>query len=196
MDAAEHLFITRGHRTATMEVIAREAGYSRNAIYRQFANRRELIAAMVQRTTQRHMSAIVQRVPEDAGPVDLLVEGLVIVATELVTDPLLSTMADQAPEGIIASLIANDAGLTQVVEATIEGLTVENRALFRPGLDPHDLAQFVIATALSMLMKAVPDITDPGMARRYIETFVLPAIVNEPPPPTRVFTDINDSHSS
>jgi hypothetical protein len=37
------------------------------------------------------MSSILQRVPEGAGPVQLLVEALIIVATELVYDPLLKT---------------------------------------------------------------------------------------------------------
>ncbi|OMC32813.1 TetR family transcriptional regulator [Mycolicibacterium fortuitum] len=187
MDAAEHLFVTRGYRASTMEVIAHEAGYSRTAIYRQFANRDELIAAMVQRTTQRHMASIIPRIPEGAGPVDFLVESLVIVATELVSDPLLNTIADQTSEGTIASLIATDSELTDLVTTTIKAMIAEDARQFRPGLDPHDLAQFIIATALGFLVKTVPDITDPDVARRYIQTFVLPAIVHEPPAPQRVF---------
>ena len=187
MDAAEHLFVTRGYRASTMEVIAHEAGYSRTAIYRQFANRDELIAAMVQRTTQRHMASIIPRIPEDAGPIYLLVESLVIVATELVSDPLLNTIADQTPEGTIASLIATDSELTDLVTTTIKAMIAEDADQFRAGLDPHDLAQFIIATALGFLVKTVPDITEPDAARRYIETFVLPAIVKKPPPPQRVF---------
>ncbi|MCV7365418.1 TetR/AcrR family transcriptional regulator [Mycolicibacterium neworleansense] len=187
MDAAEHLFTTRGYRTSTMEVIAHEAGYSRTAIYRQFANRNELIAAMVQRTTQRHMASILERIPADAGPIDLLIESMVIVATELVADPLLNTIADQTPDGTIASLIAKDSDLTDLVTTTVEAIIADDAAQFRPGLHPHDLAQFIIATSLSFLVKAVPVRNDPAVARDYIETFILPAIVKKPPPPRRVF---------
>ncbi|MFV8053857.1 TetR/AcrR family transcriptional regulator [Mycobacterium sp. 48b] len=187
MDAAEHLFTTRGYRAATMEVIAHEAGYSRTAIYRQFANRNELIAAMVQRTTQRHMASILTRIPEGAGPIELLVESLVIVATELVADPLLNTIADQTPDGTIASLIARDSELTELVTATVEGIIADDATRFRPGVHPNDLAQFIIATSLSFLVNAVPVRKDPAVARDYIETFILPAIVKEPPPPRRVF---------
>ncbi|WKG04679.1 TetR/AcrR family transcriptional regulator [Mycolicibacterium sp. HK-90] len=186
MDAAEHLFVTRGYRASTMEVIAREAGYSRTAIYRQFANRDELVAAMVQRTTQRHMVSILSRIPAGAGPVDLLVESLVIVASELVSDPLLNTIADQTADGTIASLIANDSGLTELVKSTVETVVADGTP-FRPGLHPNDLAQFIIATALSFLMKTVPAVTDPAVARSYIETFILPAILQESPEPRRVF---------
>ena len=194
MDAAEHSFITRGYRASTMEVIAREAGYSRTAIYRQFANRRQLLEALVQRTTQRHMSSILQRVPEGAGPVRLLVEGMIIVATELVDDPLLNTIAEQSPEGTVASLIANDAALTQLVQSTIETMAADDtEAQFRAGLHPHDLAQFIIATALGMLLEVIPGITEPEVARRYIETFFLPAVLKDPPRPGRVFPGINHS---
>lgn len=187
MDAAEHLFVTRGYRASSMEVIAREAGYSRTAIYRQFANRDELIGAMVQRTTQRHMASILTRIPEGAGPLELLVESLVIVATELVADPLLNTIADQTTDGTIASLIANDSALAGLVTATAETMLADDAAQFRPGLHPNDLAQFIIATSLSFLLKTVPGATDPDLARGYIETFVLPAIARQPPPPRRVF---------
>ena len=188
MDAAEHLFITRGYRASTMELIAHEAGYSRTAIYRQFANRRHLLEAMVQRTTQRYISSM--QLPDRVGPVDLMVEGLIIVATELVHDPLLKTIAEQSPDGTVASLIAKDAGLTQLVQSTIETMIAEDTAAqFRSGLHPHDLAQFIIATALSLLLEIIPGITNPAIARRYIETFVLPAIVVHPPPPERVFPD-------
>ena len=81
LDAAEQFFIDGGSGTFTMEVIAAEAGYSRSAIYRQFATRKELITALVQRTTQRHMLAMLQQVAADATPVDLLIDSLVIVAT-------------------------------------------------------------------------------------------------------------------
>jgi hypothetical protein len=65
----------------------------------------------------------------------------------------------------------------------------DTAAQFRSGLHPHDLAQFIIATALSMLLEVIPGTTEPTVARRYVETFVLPAIINSPPPPERVFPD-------
>ena len=186
LDAAEHLLITRGYRASTMEVIAQEAGYSRNAIYRQFENRRQLLQAMVQRTTQRYIASM--QIAANTGPVDLLVESLIVVATELVHDPLLKTIAEQSPDGTVASLIASDSALTHRVETTIESIIAsDNASQFRPGLHPHDLAQFIIATALSMLLEVVPGITEPAMARRYIETFVLPAIISNPAAPQRVF---------
>lgn len=189
MDAAEHLFISRGYRSTTMDDIARDAGYSRSAIYRHFPNRRDLLAAMVQRTTQRHMSSLSERLSADVGLLEMLVESLVIVATELVHDPLLMTLADQSPDGTMASLIANDSGLVELVESVAESMLAEDTTgQFRAGLHPRDLGQFFISTALSLLLEVVPGTSDAAVARRYIQTFVLPAIVADPPPAERVFS--------
>jgi len=190
LDAAEQYFAEGGSGNFTMEVIAAQAGYSRSAIYRQFTNRQELIAALVQRTTQRHMLAMLQQVAADATPVDLLIDSLVIVATQLVHDPLLKTIATQTPDGTVATLIANDGSLTQTVQSMVEGMLAESTTgQFRAGLHPHDLAQFIISTALSLLLDVVPGSGDPAVARGYLETFVLPAIVERPPRPTRVFPE-------
>ena len=190
LDAAEQYFVAGGGGTFTMEIIAAEAGYSRSAIYRQFTNRQELLAALVQRTTQRHMLAMLQQVAADATPVDLLIDSLVIVATQLVHDPLLKTIAAQTPDGTVAALIANDRSLTQTVQSMVEGMLADTTTTrFRAGLHPHDLAQFIISTALSLLLDVVPGSGDPAVARRYLETFVLPAIIDHPPPVMRVFPE-------
>lgn len=190
LDAAEQFFVDGRSATFTMEVIAAEAGYSRSAIYRQFTNRQELIAALVQRTTQRHMLAMLQQVATDATPVELLIDSLVVVATQLVHDPLLKTIAAHTPDGTVATLIANDRSLTQMVQPMVEGMLADSTTdEFRAGLHPHDLAQFIISTALVLLLDVVPGSTDPTVARNYLETFVLPAIVNRPPPATRVFPE-------
>jgi hypothetical protein len=40
-----------------------------------------------------------------------------------------------------------------------------------------------------VLLGVIPGIEDPATARRYIEVFVLPALVADPPPPRAVFGD-------
>ncbi len=190
LDAAERLFATRGYRDSTMEIIAGEAGYSRGSIYRHFPTRESLVEALVQRTTQRHMAGILERVPEDAGPIELLVESMVIVATELIHDPLLKTISDQSDERTVAHMLANNAGLAEMVAATMEDMIKHDGAgLFRTDLRPKDLAQYLISTNITMLMGIVPGVEDPETARRYIDVFVLPALVAHPPPPRAVFPD-------
>jgi desulfoferrodoxin (superoxide reductase-like protein) len=54
----------------------------------------------------------------------------------------------------------------------------------------------MITTSISLLIGTIPHTRDPEVARRWIELFVLPALVNNPPPPHAVFdTDSNTPHT-
>jgi AcrR family transcriptional regulator len=190
LDAAERLFSTIGYRASTMEVIAKEAGYSRGSIYRQFPTREDLVQALVQRTTQRHMARIVDRLPEGADPVSYLVESTVIVATELIHDPLLRSISDQYDERTVAHMLANNADVLQTTELAMEEmLKADGGQRFRRGIRPKDMAQFFISTSISMLLGVIPGTEDPETARRYIDVFMLPAVVADPPAPRAVFPD-------
>lgn len=173
-----------------MEVIAREAGYSRGSIYRQFPTRDSLVDALIQRTTQRHTAGILSRLPADAESLDILIEAMVIVATELIHDPLLKTISDESEEGTIGRMLATNAPLVEMVEPVIaQMLSSDDGNRFRTGLRPNDLAQFFISTSISMLLGVIPGSDDPETARRYIDTFMLPAVVASPPKPRAVFGD-------
>ncbi len=74
MDAAERLILSRGFQASTMEIIAREAGYSRAAMYQQFPNRRRLLEALVQRATTAPPSKDPPAVTRKCRPATILVE--------------------------------------------------------------------------------------------------------------------------
>lgn len=188
MDAAERLILDRGFQASTMELIARFAGYSRAAMYRHFPSRQHLLEALVARKTRTHQVEITARLPENACLADILVESLVIVATELVNDPLLQTLSEQTDDGSVAHLVANAASLPDLVEQLVGEMGANDSGqLLRPGIDARDAAQFIVTTSLTMLLGVIPDIQNPDTARRYIQTFVLPAILADPPAPRKVF---------
>lgn len=186
MDAAEQSMLTRGFVASTMDLIAREAGYSRAAMYRYFPNRRSLLEALVQRTTRRHQQTIGERLPAGAGLPEILTEALVIVATELIHDPLLMTISEQAEEGLVGRLVADNPELPSMVEMM---LAAAGEGQLRPGLHPGDVGQFIVSTAVALMLGVVPGADRPETARRYVETFVLPAIFADPPEPSAVFGD-------
>jgi AcrR family transcriptional regulator len=188
MDAAERSILRRGFPASTMEIIAGEAGYSRSAMYQHFPSRRFLLEALVRRKTHKHQLEIASRLPENAGLADILVESLVIVATELIHDPLLQTLSDQTDEGTVAHVIANDPQLPELIEQLVGAMQDgEQGGQVRAGLRPGDVGKFIVTTALSMLLRVIPQIDDPDTARRYVQTFVLPALLADPPPPLYVF---------
>jgi AcrR family transcriptional regulator len=188
LDAAERSFSVRGHRASTMETIAKDAGYSRAALYRQFPNRESLDDALIQRTTQRHMLSLLQRYPDGASPVDMIVNALVIVATELAHDPLLKTISEAADEGTVAQMLTNSAAVKRLAEPLLETMLREDAGKhFRRGINARDLTQFLVATALSLLLGVIPNSENADVARHYIEVFILPAILRNPPKPRAVF---------
>ncbi|MGE2833145.1 TetR/AcrR family transcriptional regulator [Mycobacterium sp. SMC-4] len=188
MDAAERSILQRGYAASTMEVIAREAGYSRAAVYRHFPTRRHLLEASVHRRTRRAQAEILARLPDHAAFADMLVESLVIVATELIHDPLLQTLSEYSEEGTVAHLVAGDPALPELVQQLVSVLHDDAAAAqLRPGLRPRDVGQFLITTALTMLLGIIPGSDAPETARRYLQTFVLPAILADPPQPRPVF---------
>jgi AcrR family transcriptional regulator len=192
LDAAERSFRVRGHRASTMETIAQDAGYSRAALYRQFPNRESLDAALIQRTTQRHIVGLLER-HQGAGLVDMIVDTLVIVATELAHDPLLKTITEAADEGTVAQMLAKSSTVMRLAEPRIEAMLREDAGQhFRRGIHPQDLTQFLIATALSLLLGIIPDSENADVARHYIEVFVLPAIIRDPPQPRAVFPRLDN----
>lgn len=188
MDAAERSILQRGFAASTMELIAHEAGYSRAAMYRHFPSRQRLLEALVHRKTRRHQADMLARLPVDGTLADLLVESMVLVATELIHDPLLQTLSENTDEGTVAHLVANDPALPELVEQLVTALHDDTAAAqLRAGMRPGDVGQFLITTALTMLLGIIPGSDTPDTARRYLQTFVLPAILADPPPPRPVF---------
>ncbi|KMO83076.1 TetR/AcrR family transcriptional regulator [Mycolicibacterium chubuense] len=186
MDAAERSILARGFQASTMELIAREAGYSRAAMYRHFPNRRRLLEELVARKTRGLQQHILERLPAGSGLADMLVESLVIVATELVDDPLLQTLSEHTEDGTIAQLIVQDPSLSELITLLVDTLDLDRDGL-REGLHPNDVAQYLVTTAITLLIGVVPDSSNPETARRYLRTFFLPALLSDPPDPVPVF---------
>lgn len=185
--AAERSFARRGYRASTMQVIAREAGYTRAVIYRHFATRDELLDALVVRVAARKIAEITTRLQPAYDPGTLVTESLVIVATEVAHDPLLRVISEHTDEGNVAVLIARSNTLGELLAGLYEvGFQQAGRQL-RAGLLPADAARFVLSAALGLLLGLIPGADDPEQVRRYVRVFVLPALVNDPPAAGPVF---------
>ncbi|WP_409426369.1 helix-turn-helix domain-containing protein [Mycobacterium sp. SMC-11] len=188
LEAAERSFARRGYRASTMQVIAREAGYTRAVIYRHFATRDELLDALVVRVAGRRMAEIAARMEPTAEPGELVTESLVIVATEVGRDPLLRVISEHTDDGNVAGLIARSATLSEVLAGQFEAGFAEAGECLRAGLHPGDAARFVLSSALGLLLGLIPGVHDADQVRRYVRVFVLPALLADPPPAGPVFT--------
>src|SRR5215468_478285 len=75
LDAAFELFIERGFADATMDDIAKRAGASTKTLYSRFANKMEILQAVVERNVEKtvlmHVRSFAER-PETSTPRDYL----------------------------------------------------------------------------------------------------------------------------
>jgi AcrR family transcriptional regulator len=67
ISAAEHLFTERGFHASTVDEIALEAGYTKGAVYSNFASKEDLFFAVYERRAERAVAEIEQILHEN-GP--------------------------------------------------------------------------------------------------------------------------------
>src|SRR3954465_3492322 len=73
--AARRLFAQRGYAGVGTEEIVRAAGVTRGALYHQFADKRELFAAVFEETEAELIAEAARRAPDAKGPVEALRSG-------------------------------------------------------------------------------------------------------------------------
>ena len=190
LDAAERLMSKVGYRAATMEAIAREAGFTRTMIYRHFPTRNDLLEALLKRGTLRQMAGMLARLGPDPGLATLIIEANVVVATELATDPLFAVFAEQTETGNVAQLLVNAPQYMDFLEPLFDQVVQADSTFLRDGVSSNDAAKFLVSTSMALLVGVVPGAQDPDQVRRYVTSFILPAIMANPPDPGPVFSTV------
>jgi AcrR family transcriptional regulator len=69
MDAAERLFTAHGFHATSLEVVADEAGYTKGAVYSNFASKEDLFFAVYERRVERYVPEVRRALADapDAG---------------------------------------------------------------------------------------------------------------------------------
>jgi TetR/AcrR family transcriptional repressor of uid operon len=154
LDAAIVCFAKRGFHQTSMHDISAEAGISVGLIYRYFANKEAVIAAMA----DRHKSEI-QDLLERARQAPTLLESLEILFTahccenspKVLSAFVVDLYAEAARNPPVADLVRDVlytamAGVTDLIAQSPEMAKTEH------GLKPEELAELIFAVARGMLM--------------------------------------------
>jgi len=155
LEAAIVCFAKHGFHQASMHDISAEAGISVGLIYRYFANKEAVIAAMA----DRHKSEI-QEVLERAKQAPTLFESLEILFTahccenspKVLSAFVVDLYAEASRNPQIADLVRD------VLDTAMEGVTdliarsPEAKQGAAHGLQPHELGELIFAVARGMLM--------------------------------------------
>jgi AcrR family transcriptional regulator len=173
MDAAIACFRRRGFHQATMQEICAEAGISAGALYRYFASKAEIIAAIVESKRGEGHSAFLRAVEQQG-----LIEALCVVARDffdklhqgdsaLIADIIAESIRDDT---LALSLRANDASSVGLFEKAI--IVAQARDEIDATLDPKMAANTLHAVIEGIgLRRAFLRDTDPDDAlRQFRET--------------------------
>jgi AcrR family transcriptional regulator len=158
LEAAIVCFAKRGFHQTSMHDVSAEAGISVGLIYRYFANKEAVIAAMAERHKQE-----IQDLLERARQAPSLLESLEILFTahcsesspKVLSAFVVDLYAEASRNPPVADLVRD------VLETAMEGVTdliarsPEAKAGAAHGLAPHELSELIFAVARGTLMRDV-----------------------------------------
>ena len=184
LDAAAQVFAERGFEAASIDEVAAAAGYTKGAVYSNFASKTDLVIALIQRRMEVQSAQYAQRFAgrdsdeiarEMLKSVDELAESerqFVILAVEF----WLHAMRDERARFLIAEQY--EVARTFVGKFLIDS-GYETRVP-EPRLEPREMAIVIEALGTGLAMQAL---LDPGRIRLGIEADVMARLVGMSEPP-------------
>jgi AcrR family transcriptional regulator len=180
--AAERCIQRYGIHKTTMDDIARETDMSRPSVYRYFADREDLLLALL----SEHSRALTERarrfIDQHPSVEDGLVEGLLYLADHGHRDEFARLLVSMDDSAFGQRLASTDTSATLTGEFWDPFLdAAEGRGELRPGLDRHDVHVWLghVGLLLMNLLKREPE-SAPAKLRNLLRSFVVPAFVTAP----------------
>lgn len=186
LDAAYAAFAESGVGGTTMTRIARDAGVSREWLYRQFSNRDAVVIAVSQREVGRFIDGLATRAFGADDLDEAMVETFVYSVEFLRDHDLLQRVVRTEPDAITGRLLQEGAPLIGVAVRAGAGY------LSALGGVPSDQATTIaevlvrLVTTITLAPTAALDLHDPDQLRAFARTVVpavLAAATSEPAAP-------------
>jgi AcrR family transcriptional regulator len=176
VDAARRQAELFGIRRMTMEDVARRSGISRVTIYRHFANKDELVEAVVMREVLTLLSGLAEVAESQVSDEDRITECFVFIVGALRENALLRQLLHGEPEMILPQLTTEAAPLISFARELMVGYARRHNFL---GLEVDDLefvAEVGIRLAMSLILtpESVVDLDDQEGLRRLVKRYILP----------------------
>jgi AcrR family transcriptional regulator len=179
VDAAERYVEQHGLTRVRIDEIADEAGCSRATIYRYFADKDELIRAVMVRRAAEIADQLTAELGDFADPAELLVEGVLRGIDGLRADPCFESFWGPSSQPVTARVAGGSTALNEVIAGALEPLLrlAEATGRLRPEIKPSEAAEwmFLISIALATISSPV-DRTRAEQAA-FLHQFLVPALL-------------------
>jgi AcrR family transcriptional regulator len=183
VDAAETCIDRFGLAKTTLEDVARQAAVSRATIYRYFANRDELVLAVLLRDLDRSREHELDEFFADARDPAAFGRALVDAAAYLLSairnSPKLQLLLQRDGPGFTSTITgASEALFAQWIDDVAPYLAHAQAAgLLRADLDAEETAEWVLRVILSLLTIEAPSHHTADEERRLMTAYVIPALL-------------------
>lgn len=179
VDAAEACFDRYGVLKTTVEDVATEAHVSRATVYRYFAGRDDLILAVLLREAGRFQGLLAKKVQKQENLADALVEGVLFTVDSVRSDPHLALLFTPEAAGLTTQIAGASEALFETTAEFLRPLLADNDQL-RAGVNVEEASEWLLRVILSLLTASGPVQRSTAAQRRYLHTFLVPALVDVP----------------
>lgn len=165
LDAAFSRFAAQGVKATTMAQLAEGAGISRVWLYRHFANKDAVVAALLVRESNRFQAELLVLVQDTRPAVEVVTDAFVQSVTTLRTHPVLRRILDNEPE-VVGQYVVD--GIGPLLRLAIDGIAAYlsvNGASAEPEMVAETLVRLVVFALLNN--DTTVDYDDPAALRRY-----------------------------
>ncbi|TFV61360.1 TetR/AcrR family transcriptional regulator [Mycobacterium sp. PS03-16] len=177
LDAAVVEFERHGFRKVALDDVARRAGVSRTTIYRRFANRDDLVAAVVERENAALFDEIARELRQAGPQANYYVEAFTVAILKFRGHRVLNGMLAEDP-GFVLALAHQHWGAAIVRMA--DALRVIFPAGFAERIGPqavNDLAETILRYAANvLLLPSVEPLQTPDDLRAFARRHFLPSL--------------------
>ena len=163
-----------------MEEIASEANVSRATLYRHFANRDEVLTAVVVQVTRERFARIVPlaRAQADIGAAIVTFVRLVLDVSH--EDPAVAAFFDRENVAFTkGAIVESSVELFEVGAEALALVFAGREAELRRGLSVDDASEWIMRVILSMSTVRGPRRRSKAGLEAYLSQFLLPAIASE-----------------
>ncbi len=176
LDAAGEVFVERGIRRSSVEMIAERSGVGRTTVYRRFENRQQIVQAVLGRECHRFFGSILSATSGEQHLEDRVIEGL-LMGLHAADTSVLSELLRTEPE--LLRLLTVDG------EAVVATATMVLVAFFGPVAEEEDrrrvaaVAELLVRLSISWVLTpstAMP-LADDAESRRSLHTLLDPVLV-------------------
>jgi AcrR family transcriptional regulator len=180
VDAAESCFQRFGVMKTTIEDVAKIAQVSRATVYRYFAGRDELILGVLLREGNRFLERLSVRIADEPELSEAIVEGVLFTIRAIQSDENLALLFAPEAAGITTSIAGASDALFDITAQFLRPYfeAAQDGGTLRAGVDLDEAAEWVLRAILSMVSFDGPRQRGDDDLRRYLQTFLVPALVS------------------